>query len=310
MGKHVARHWHLLMWKHLGCQRPPLLGLLENIIWTTLRQVAARPKEIPQAMASLYEHLKEMTRYDKKNNTFELEVEPGCREFYKSLEPLFYVPTSANEGPALAQPALAPRTPQTPPSNTSTHPPAAGPSGLNALRGNSPPPDGPLSPLTNTGSNPDTEIGKGDNNGGGQDEPRADKGDAGKGEGPRGGGKRKRGDDDNDERDDDAHRTEDPDFNLDAGKVGGGQEPGGSSKRRRGDDDTEDDAEDNNENDKDKDDDNDERDDDADRTEDPDINLDAGKTPRTTPRTTTTKTTTTTTTTTTTQKLGHQRARG
>ncbi|KAJ8694450.1 hypothetical protein PTI98_009374 [Pleurotus ostreatus] len=63
-------------------------------------------------MASLYERLKEMTRYDKENNAFELEVEPECHEFYKSLEPLFYVPTSVDDGPALAQPALAPGTPQ------------------------------------------------------------------------------------------------------------------------------------------------------------------------------------------------------
>ncbi|KAG5220266.1 hypothetical protein IMY05_C4635000300 [Salix suchowensis] len=180
-------------------------GSIENVVWTTLCQIAVSPKEIPQAVASLYQRLKEMTRYDKANDVFELEVEPGCREFYKSLESLFYLPTSANDGPASAPPTLAPGTPQTPPPNTSNHPPAAGPSGLNAPRVNSPPPDGPLNSPPNTSSNisgdPDVGIGKGI-----------------MAEDPEGSGKRKRGDNDNDERDDDADRRENPNINLDAGK--------------------------------------------------------------------------------------------
>ncbi|KAJ8694557.1 hypothetical protein PTI98_007221 [Pleurotus ostreatus] len=88
-GKYVARHWHLLMWRHLGSARPEEICRLEHLIWGTVKEISLNPAGISDTILGLFNGLKQLTNYNDKSNTMGLEIAPETQSFFRQLEPLF-----------------------------------------------------------------------------------------------------------------------------------------------------------------------------------------------------------------------------
>ncbi|KAF4584759.1 hypothetical protein EYR38_001990 [Pleurotus pulmonarius] len=115
-GKHVARYWLPIMWKHLGCDRPHIIRAVEAHIWNAVLQIARNPGAISNTMRDLFDSIKHETKWSGR---IALEIAPDDRGFFRQLEPLFRpaVTPESTSGPSTSAAAGA-QTTNPPPIST------------------------------------------------------------------------------------------------------------------------------------------------------------------------------------------------
>ncbi|KAF9494537.1 hypothetical protein BDN71DRAFT_1563590 [Pleurotus eryngii] len=118
--KWIARHWHLIMWRHLGPNRPALITAIKHCIWNAVIRLALSPGLVSEVMKSLYDDIKLETQYDKRSHAMQVEIPLDELHFFRRLKSLF---------PPLNPPAPSTSAPNPPPSFTgwSTAEPTAQP---------------------------------------------------------------------------------------------------------------------------------------------------------------------------------------
>ncbi|KAG9223621.1 hypothetical protein CCMSSC00406_0009252 [Pleurotus cornucopiae] len=107
-GKWIAQHWHLIMWRHLGPDRPALITAIEHHIWNAVVQLASSPGLVSEVMKSLYDDIKLETQYDKKSHAMQVKIPLDELQFFRRLKSLFPPPNPPAPSTSASNPPPSP----------------------------------------------------------------------------------------------------------------------------------------------------------------------------------------------------------
>ncbi|KAF4565765.1 hypothetical protein EYR36_002343 [Pleurotus pulmonarius] len=115
ISKYASRHWHLLIWRFLGSERPAELLQYEDAIWDTVYNIAKNPSDITSLMHSLFTKFTIMVQYNPQNkkNSYPM-ISHETTTFFAKIQPILRIPTPGTQSMRASKSRPPDRTQQTP----------------------------------------------------------------------------------------------------------------------------------------------------------------------------------------------------
>ncbi|KAF4569325.1 hypothetical protein EYR36_009115 [Pleurotus pulmonarius] len=115
ISKYASRHWHLLIWRFLGSERPAELLQYEDAIWDTVYNIAKKPSDITSLMHSLFTKFADMVQYNPQNkkNSYPM-ISHETTTFFAKIQPILRIPTPGTQSMRASKSRPPDRTQQTP----------------------------------------------------------------------------------------------------------------------------------------------------------------------------------------------------